>query len=61
MPPALTVYLTLLSSSAAQDVKKIIGDEALVGAVAPKARKEYNLDQMTCIDTDAGKVSDRPG
>lgn len=32
-------------------------DDAIMAAVAPKARKAYNLDQMTSIDVpDGGKV-----
>jgi hypothetical protein len=38
------------------DVKAVVDDAALMDAVAPKARKAYNLDQMTSIDGPDGKV-----
>lgn len=38
------------------DVKAIVEDAAVMDAVAPKARKAYNLDQMTSIDGPDGKV-----
>jgi hypothetical protein len=41
------------------DVKNIIGDDALMDAIVPQARKAYNLEQMTIVDTPAGgKASD---
>jgi len=36
------------------DVKNIIGDDALMDAIVPQARKAYNLEQMTIVDTPAG-------
>ena len=42
------------------DVKAVAG-EAVVDAVAPKARKAYNLDQMTAVDgPDGTKVRPPP-
>lgn len=38
------------------DVKSVVDDASIMDAVAPKARKAYNTDQMTSIDGPDGKV-----
>lgn len=36
-------------------MKAVVDDEAIMSAVAPKARKAYNVAQMTSIDGPDGK------